>query len=232
MEDKKTQQPEVLEPEVTEAADAVETTGAAEAAGTGEQKADGRPTDEAELAALEAEIAESRRRPGKYRWTMKADDMRDAVVNISKATGVWKRYRILAYAMIVFALLPAADFVLTRRAFPLIAAFAALGLGIFFHGKVDRDARGAVKRLPYRGIKFAAEPKKHGVHISDGVNQSSLMPYTFFAKVYETEDWLALVSAKNYSLYIRRDEGSASYRALRDRLKSELKEHFIEKKVH
>ena len=227
MEEKKTQQPEVLEPaeEVTEAAET------AEAAETGAAGTDGRPTDEAELAALEAEIAESRRRPGKYRWTIKAEDMRDAAVSIAKATGVWKRYRVLAYAMIVFALLPAADFLLTRSVFALIAAFAALGLGIFFHGKVDRDARGAVKKMPYRGIKFAAEPKKHGIHISDGVSQSSLMPYTFFVKVYETEDWLALVSSKNRSLYIRRDEENASYRALRDRLKSELKEHFIEKKV-
>lgn len=82
-----------------------------------------------------------------------------------------------------------------------------------------------------RGIKFSIEAKKHGLQVSDMVNKASLMPYSFFKAAYETEDYLSLVTVKNSALHIKRDEGSASYRALREKLQQELGEHFVSKKI-
>lgn len=179
----------------------------------------------------QAEIEESRRKPGKYRWVMKQDDMREAMLALEKAKGRYRMYNIAAYVMCVFALVPAADFILTRSVFSMIAAFAAVALGFWIHGITSRAARGAMKQMNPRGIKFSIEAKKHGLQVSDMVNKASLMPYSFFKAAYETEDYLSLVTVKNSALHIKRDEGSASYRALREKLQQELGEHFVSKKI-
>lgn len=195
---------------------------------------DGEEDENAQWEAYEreqAEIEESRRKPGKYRWVMKQDDMREAMLALEKAKGRYRMYTIAAYVMCVFALVPAADFILTRSAFSMIAAFAAVALGFWIHGITSRAARGAMKQMNPRGIKFSIEAKKHGLQVSDMVNKASLMPYSFFKAAYETEDYLSLVTVKNSALHIKRDEGSASYRALREKLQQELGEHFVSKKI-
>ena len=88
-----------------------------------------------------------------------------------------------------------------------------------------------MKQMNPRGIKFSIEAKKHGLQVSDMVNKASLMPYSFFKAAYETEDYLSLVTVKNSALHIKRDEGSASYRALLEKLQQELGEHFVSKKI-
>lgn len=214
-------------------ADAEETASADEASAA-EAVPDGEEDENAQWEAYEreqAEIEESRRKPGKYRWVMKQDDMREAMLALEKAKGRYRMYTIAAYVMCVFALFPAADFILTRSAFSMIAAFAAVALGFWIHGITSRAARGAMKQMNPRGIKFSIEAKKHGLQVSDMVNKASLMPYSFFKAAYETEDYLSLVTVKNSALHIKRDEGSASYRALREKLQQELGEHFVSKKI-
>lgn len=216
-----------------ENADAEETASADEASAA-EAAPDGEEDENAQWEAYEreqAEIEESRRKPGKYRWVMKQDDMREAMLALEKAKGRYRMYTIAAYVMCVFALVPAADFILTRSVFSMIAAFAAVALGFWIHGITSRAARGAMKQMNPRGIKFSIEAKKHGLQVSDMVNKASLMPYSFFKAAYETEDYLSLVTVKNSALHIKRDEGSASYRALREKLQQELGEHFVSKKI-
>ena len=218
---------------ITESAGAEETASADEASAA-EAAPDEEEDENAQWEAYEreqAEIEESRRKPGKYRWVMKQDDMREAMLALEKAKGRYRMYTIAAYVMCVFALVPAADFILTRSAFSMIAAFAAVALGFWIHGITSRAARGAMKQMNPRGIKFSIEAKKHGLQVSDMVNKASLMPYSFFKAAYETEDYLSLVTVKNSALHIKRDEGSASYRALREKLQQELGEHFVSKKI-
>ena len=211
-----------------------EETASADEASAAEAVPDGEEDENAQWEAYEreqAEIEESRRKPGKYRWVMKQDDMREAMLALEKAKGRYRMYTIAAYVMCVFALFPAADFILTRSVFSMMAAFAAVGLGIWIKGITSRAARGAMKQMNPRGIKFSIEAKKHGLQVSDMVNKASLMPYSFFKAAYETEDYLSLVTVKNSALHIKRDEGSASYRALREKLQQELGEHFVSKKI-
>ena len=216
-----------------------ETAGAVDTASTDEASAaeavpDEEEDENAQWEAYEreqAEIEESRRKPGKYRWVMKQDDMREAMLALEKAKGRYRMYTIAAYVMCVFALVPAADFILTRSVFSMMAAFAAVALGFWIHGITSRAARGAMTQMTPRGIKFSIEAKKHGLQVSDMVNKASLMPYSFFKAAYETEDYLSLVTVKNSALHIKRDEGSASYRALREKLQQELGEHFVSKKI-
>lgn len=218
---------------IAESAGAEETASADEASAA-EAVPDEEEDENAQWEAYEreqAEIEESRRKPGKYRWVMKQDDMREAMLALEKAKGRYRMYTIAAYVMCVFALFPAADFILTRSAFSMIAAFAAVALGFWIHGITSRAARGAMKQMNPRGIKFSIEAKKHGLQVSDMVNKASLMPYSFFKAAYETEDYLSLVTVKNSALHIKRDEGSASYRALREKLQQELGEHFVSKKI-
>lgn len=224
------------------AVDAASTDASTKSADAGEESTDasaeadpdGEEDENAQWEAYEreqAEIEESRRKPGKYRWVMKQDDMREAMLALEKAKGRYRMYTIAAYVMCVFALVPAADFILTRSVFSMIAAFAAVALGFWIHGITSRAARGAMKQMNPRGIKFSIEAKKHGLQVSDMVNKASLMPYSFFKAAYETEDYLSLVTVKNSALHIKRDEGSASYRALREKLQQELGEHFVSKKI-
>ena len=211
-----------------------EETASADEASAAEAVPDEEEDENAQWEAYEreqAEIEESRRKPGKYRWVMKQDDMREAMLALEKAKGRYRMYTIAAYVMCVFALVPAADFILTRSVFSMIAAFAAVALGFWIHGITSRAARGAMKQMNPRGIKFSIEAKKHGLQVSDMVNKASLMPYSFFRAAYETEDYLSLVTVKNSALHIKRDEGSASYRALREKLQQELGEHFVSKKI-
>lgn len=211
-----------------------EETASADEASAPEAAPDEEEDENAQWEAYEreqAEIEESRRKPGKYRWVMKQDDMREAMLALEKAKGRYRMYTIAAYVMCVFALVPAADFILTRSVFSMMAAFAAAGLGIWIKGITSRAARGAMKQMNPRGIKFSIEAKKHGLQVSDMVNKASLMPYSFFKAAYETEDYLSLVTVKNSALHIKRDEGSASYRALREKLQQELGEHFVSKKI-
>lgn len=211
-----------------------EETASADEASAAEAAPDGEEDENAQWEAYEreqAEIEESRRKPGKYRWVMKQDDMREAMLALEKAKGRYRMYTIAAYVMCVFALVPAADFILTRSVFSMMAAFAAVALGFWIHGITSRAARGAMKQMNPRGIKFSIEAKKHGLQVSDMVNKASLMPYSFFKAAYETEDYLSLVTVKNSALHIKRDEGSASYRALREKLQQELGEHFVSKKI-
>ena len=218
---------------IAESAGAVDTASADEASAA-EAVPDEEEDENAQWEAYEreqAEIEESRRKPGKYRWVMKQDDMREAMLALEKAKGRYRMYTIAAYVMCVFALVPAADFILTRSVFSMMAAFAAAGLGIWIKGITSRAARGAMKQMNPRGIKFSIEAKKHGLQVSDMVNEASLMPYSFFKAAYETEDYLSLVTVKNSALHIKRDEGSASYRALREKLQQELGEHFVSKKI-
>ncbi|MBS5633074.1 MAG: hypothetical protein KHW56_00380 [Clostridiales bacterium] len=218
---------------IAESAGAVDTASADEASAA-EAAPDEEEDENAQWEAYEreqAEIEESRRKPGKYRWVMKQDDMREAMLALEKAKGRYRMYTIAAYVMCVFALVPAADFILTRSVFSMMAAFAAVGLGIWIKGITSRAARGAMKQMNPRGIKFSIEAKKHGLQVSDMVNKASLMPYSFFKAAYETEDYLSLVTVKNSALHIKRDEGSASYRALREKLQQELGEHFVSKKI-
>lgn len=218
---------------IAESADAVDSASTDEASAA-EAAPDEEEDENAQWEAYEreqAEIEESRRKPGKYRWVMKQDDMREAMLALEKAKGRYRMYTIAAYVMCVFALVPAADFILTRSVFSMIAAFAAVALGFWIHGITSRAARGAMKQMNPRGIKFSIEAKKHGLQVSDMVNKASLMPYSFFKAAYETEDYLSLVTVKNSALHIKRDEGSASYRALREKLQQELGEHFVSKKI-
>ncbi len=218
---------------IAESADVVDSASADEASAA-EAVPDGEEDENAQWEAYEreqAEIEESRRKPGKYRWVMKQDDMREAMLALEKAKGRYRMYTIAAYVMCVFALVPAADFILTRSVFSMMAAFAAVALGFWIHGITSRAARGAMKQMNPRGIKFSIEAKKHGLQVSDMVNKASLMPYSFFKAAYETEDYLSLVTVKNSALHIKRDEGSASYRALREKLQQELGEHFVSKKI-
>lgn len=218
---------------IAETADAIDAASADEASAA-EADPDEEEDENAQWEAYEreqAEIEESRRKPGKYRWVMKQDDMREAMLALEKAKGRYRMYIIAAYVMCVFALVPAADFILTRSVFSMIAAFAAVALGFWIHGITSRAARGAMKQMNPRGIKFSIEAKKHGLQVSDMVNKASLMPYSFFKAAYETEDYLSLVTVKNSALHIKRDEGSASYRALREKLQQELGEHFVSKKI-
>ena len=218
---------------IAESAGAVDAASADEASAA-EATPDEEEDENAQWEAYEreqAEIEESRRKPGKYRWVMKQDDMREAMLALEKAKGRYRMYTIAAYVMCVFALVPAADFILTRSVFSMMAAFAAVGLGIWIKGITSRAARGAMKQMNPRGIKFSIEAKKHGLQVSDMVNKASLMPYSFFKAAYETEDYLSLVTVKNSALHIKRDEGSASYRALREKLQQELGEHFVSKKI-
>lgn len=218
---------------IEESAGAADTASADEASAA-EAVPDEEEDENAQWEAYEreqAEIEESRRKPGKYRWVMKQDDMREAMLALEKAKGRYRMYTIAAYVMCVFALFPAADFILTRSVFSMIAAFAAVALGFWIHGITSRAARGAMKQMNPRGIKFSIEAKKHGLQVSDMVNKASLMPYSFFKAAYETEDYLSLVTVKNSALHIKRDEGSASYRALREKLQQELGEHFVSKKI-
>lgn len=218
---------------IEETSDAEETASADEASAA-EAVPDEEEDENAQWEAYEreqAEIEESRRKPGKYRWVMKQDDMREAMLALEKAKGRYRMYTIAAYVMCVFALFPAADFILTRSVFSMMAAFAAVALGFWIHGITSRAARGAMKQMNPRGIKFSIEAKKHGLQVSDMVNKASLMPYSFFKAAYETEDYLSLVTVKNSALHIKRDEGSASYRALREKLQQELGEHFVSKKI-
>lgn len=228
--------------ETADVVDSASTDVSAESTDAGEESADasaeaapdGEEDENAQWEAYEreqAEIEESRRKPGKYRWVMKQDDMREAMLALEKAKGRYRMYTIAAYVMCVFALVPAADFILTRSVFSMIAAFAAVALGFWIHGITSRAARGAMKQMNPRGIKFSIEAKKHGLQVSDMVNKASLMPYSFFKAAYETEDYLSLVTVKNSALHIKRDEGSASYRALREKLQQELGEHFVSKKI-
>lgn len=203
-------------------------------AGEEAPEAEAEEDDNAQWEAYEreqAEIEESRRKPGKYRWVLKPDDMRQAMLDLEKAKGRTRMYNIAAYAMCIFALFPTANFIVTRDLFSMIAAFAAVGLGIWIKGITSRAGRGAVKQMNPRGIKFSAEAKKHGLQLSDTVNKGSLMPYSFFKVAYETENYLSLVTVKNSALHVKRDDGSASYRALRDRLQQELGEHFEQKQI-
>ena len=220
---------------IAESAGAVDTASADEVSDSAAEAVPDEEEDEnAQWEAYEreqAEIEESRRKPGKYRWVMKQDDMREAMLALEKAKGRYRMYTIAAYVMCVFALVPAADFILTRSVFSMIAAFAAVALGFWIHGITSRAARGAMKQMNPRGIKFSIEAKKHGLQVSDMVNKASLMPYSFFKAAYETEDYLSLVTVKNSALHIKRDEGSASYRALREKLQQELGEHFVSKKI-
>ena len=223
---------------IAETADVVDSAstdaGEESADASAEAAPDGEEDENAQWEAYEreqAEIEESRRKPGKYRWVMKQDDMREAMLALEKAKGRYRMYTIAAYVMCVFALFPAADFILTRSVFSMIAAFAAVALGFWIHGITSRAARGAMKQMNPRGIKFSIEAKKHGLQVSDMVNKASLMPYSFFKAAYETEDYLSLVTVKNSALHIKRDEGSASYRALREKLQQELGEHFVSKKI-
>lgn len=220
---------------IEESAGAVDTASADEVSDSAAEAVPDEEEDEnAQWEAYEreqAEIEESRRKPGKYRWVMKQDDMREAMLALEKAKGRYRMYTIAAYVMCVFALVPAADFILTRSVFSMIAAFAAVALGFWIHGITSRAARGAMKQMNPRGIKFSIEAKKHGLQVSDMVNKASLMPYSFFKAAYETEDYLSLVTVKNSALHIKRDEGSASYRALREKLQQELGEHFVSKKI-
>ena len=179
----------------------------------------------------QAEIEESRRKPGKYRWTLRPDDMQDAMLTLEKAKGRYTMYKIASYVMILFALLPAADFLISRSLFSMIAALAALSLGIWIKGITGRAGRGAVRQMNPRGVKFTAEVKKHGLQVSDTVNKASLLPYSFFKSAYEAGDYLSLVTAKNTALHIKRDPDSASYRLIRDKMRQELGEHFIEKDI-
>ena len=218
---------------IAESAGAVDTASADEASAA-EAVPDEEEDENAQWEAYEreqAEIEESRRKPGKYRWVMKQDDMREAMLALEKAKGRYHMYIIAAYVMCVFALVPAADFILTRSVFSMMAAFAAAGLGIWIKGITSRAARGAMKQMNPRGIKFSIEAKKHGLQVSDMVNKASLMPYSFFKAAYETEDYLSLVTVKNSALHIKRDEGSASYRALREKLQQVVGENFVSKKI-
>ena len=132
-----------------------EETASADEASAAEAAPDGEEDENAQWEAYEreqAEIEESRRKPGKYRWVMKQDDMREAMLALEKAKGRYRMYTIAAYVMCVFALVPAADFILTRSVFSMMAAFAAVALGFWIHGITSRAARGAMKQMNPRGI--------------------------------------------------------------------------------
>lgn len=122
-----------------------EETASADEASAAEAVPDGEEDENAQWEAYEreqAEIEESRRKPGKYRWVMKQDDMREAMLALEKAKGRYRMYTIAAYVMCVFALFPAADFILTRSVFSMIAAFAAVALGFWIHGITSRARPG------------------------------------------------------------------------------------------
>ena len=79
---------------IAESAGAVDTASADEVSDSAAEAVPDEEEDEnAQWEAYEreqAEIEESRRKPGKYRWVMKQDDMREAMLALEKAKG---RYR-------------------------------------------------------------------------------------------------------------------------------------------
>ena len=82
-----------------------EETASADEASAAEAVPDGEEDENAQWEAYEreqAEIEESRRKPGKYRWVMKQDDMREAMLALEKAKGRYRMYTIAAYVMRVF----------------------------------------------------------------------------------------------------------------------------------
>lgn len=114
---------------IAESADAEETASADEASAA-EAVPDEEEDENAQWEAYEreqAEIEESRRKPGKYRWVMKQDDMREAMLALEKAKGRYRMYTIAAYVMCVFALFPAADFILTRSVFSMMGSLCGCG---------------------------------------------------------------------------------------------------------
>lgn len=210
-----------------------EETASADEASAAEAVPDGEEDENAQWEAYEreqAEIEESRRKPGKYRWVMKQDDMREAMLALEKAKGRYRMYTIAAYVMCVFALVPAADFILTRSVFSMMAAFAAAGLGIWIKGITSRAARGAMKQMNPRGIKFSIEAKKHGLQVSDMVNKASLMPYSFFKAAYETEDYPLAGDCEELRLCIQRDEGVRPIGAPAEKLQRNWA-NFMSKKI-
>ena len=83
---------------IAESADAVDAASADEASAA-EAVPDGEEDENAQWEAYEreqAEIEESRRKPGKYRWVMKQDDMREAMLALEKAKGRYRMYTIAA----------------------------------------------------------------------------------------------------------------------------------------
>lgn len=230
------QEPQGLPEEGLEESTALEETGEAlpETAAPADT---GEPVDEDsidEYAALQAEIAESKRRPGKYRYQLKPSDIRIAVAGLEKAKGRYQLYRNVSMLMLVVALLPTFSFIFLpkndpQKWFAMLAALTLAALGIWIKGITGRVARAATRNMNPRGIKFVLEVKKHGLSVGDTVNPAQLLPYSFFRKAYDYEDYLSLVTVKNTALHIKKDESSASYRAIADRLKSELGEHYIVK---
>ena len=177
-----------------------------------------------EYAALEAEVEASRKRPGKYRYQLKQSDVQQAVAGLEKAKGRYQLYRRVSILMLVLALLPCFSFIVLPRDdpqkyFAMLAALTMAALGIW------------IKGMNPRGVRFSVEVKKHGLSVSDNVNPVQLLPFSFFSKAYDYEDFLSLVTVKNSALHIKKDESSASYRAIAARMKEELGDHYIVKSV-
>ncbi len=189
-----------------------------------------------EYAALEAEVEASKKRPGKYRYQLKQSDVQQAVAGLEKAKGRYQLYRRVSILMLVLALLPCFSFIVLPRDdpqkyFAMLAALTMAALGIWIKGITGRVARGAIKNMNPRGVRFSVEVKKHGLSVSDNVNPVQLLPFSFFSKAYDYEDFLSLVTVKNSALHIKKDESSASYRAIAARMKEELGDHYIVKSV-
>ena len=79
---------------IAETADAIDAASADEASAA-EAVPDEEEDENAQWEAYEreqAEIEESRRKPGKYRWVMKQDDMREAMLALEKAKGRYGQF--------------------------------------------------------------------------------------------------------------------------------------------
>lgn len=193
------------------------------------------PADEAEDNADEAEGEDAEDAddaaavPGrvrKYHYHMSQNDYYNALCAVEVANGKHRLYRNVAMALLIAALVAAVDMSLSHNILAALAAGTLALMGINIRNTDKRSAKKGARMVPQRGIDFSLDLKKHGLSVSDGGNKAMLMPYSIFKNAYETEEFLSLVTVKNTSLNIKRNDENASYQAIRARFAQELGEHF------
>ena len=187
--------------------------------------------EEAELAPVQDEeegiMTDTRGgRVRKYRYHMGPDEYYEALMAVELASGKHRLYRNVAIVVLLGALMAALDMILSRNLFAMIATGALSLMGVNIRNTDKRSARKGASMAGPNGTTFSLDLKKHGLSVSDGTNKAMLMPYSIFKKGYETPKYLSLVTVKNTSLNIKRDDQNPSYRAIRDRFIQELGEHF------
>lgn len=216
------QQTEAVEPQETPVVEEVPSTALETASQEG---AEAVPLEAAEEEEGEmTDVATGRVR--KYRYHMTRDDYYEALMAVELANGKHRLYRNAAIVILLGALVAALDMIFSRNIFAMIAAGVLSMIGINIRNTDKRSAKRGANMAGPNGTTFSLDLKKHGLSVSDGVNKAMLMPYSVFKVGYETPGYLSLVTVKNTSLNIKRDDQNASYQAIRSRFAQELGEHF------